>query len=361
MKELSPKSAFITKVEQLLDQYRSLYDGDCPYILNERLTLEQIEQFEASAKIILPQDYKDFLFHIGNGGKYARQFPLSLSHAKDCLEESIRNTVGFEYMSLPFHLEKCNSCFDDNFDADLDDDDVFDEPEDDGYNHMIVEALHGTITLHNDGCGYFIVMIVSGELAGKLYYIDTANGQGTRFVSDSFADYYLKWLNQQLTQRLAYFEQNDKFDCVITNVKLGGNVRDLHVRKLQNDFRFQFEYFCPGDFKHEGGYSEHTKVNDRLVVSLYMEHRSYSVLELIKVDNSMEPSMTHIGERSLHEVIGRVKRLFTHDIGGKCFPLFVEGLEQEILIKGVKDLSVSVGDVFKIRGRLSGEVYRIMR
>ncbi|GED59990.1 SMI1/KNR4 family protein [Brevibacillus formosus] len=360
MKDTVSKSAFITKVEEMLDQYHSLYDGNCPYVLNERLTLEQIEQFEASAHIVLPQDYKDFLLHIGNGGKHAKQFPLSLSHAKESLEESLRQTVGLEYMSLPFSLEKCNSCFDDDFDDsedDTEDDTIIDE----AYDHMIIEALHGTITLHNDGCGYFIVMIVSGELSGKLYYIDTASGQGTRFVSDSFAEYYLKWLNQQVARRSAYLEHNDKFDCVITDVKLGGNVRDLHVRKLNNDFLFQFEYFCPGDFIHAGGYSEHTKVNDHIVVSLYMEHLSYSVLVVTQVDKRTEPSVTHVGERSLHEVIGRVNRLFTHDIGGNCFPLYVEGLDQEILIKGVKDLVVSVGDVYKIRGRLSGEVYRISR
>ncbi|QDS36163.1 SMI1/KNR4 family protein [Brevibacillus brevis] len=356
MRDTAPKSAFITKVEEMLDQYRSLYDGDYPYILNDCLTWEQIEQFEASAHIVLPQDYKDFLLHIGNGVQRAKQFPLSLSHAKDSLESSIQKTVGLEYMSLPFSLEKCNSCFDDDFDE-TEDDTVTDE----AYDHMIIEALHGTITLHNDGCGYFIVMIVSGELSGKLYYIDTANGQGTRFVSDSFAEYYLKWLNQQLTRRLAYLEQNDKFDCVITDVKLGGNVRDLHVRKMNHNFLFQFEYFCPNDFMLEGGYSEYTKVHDHLVTSLYMEHISYSVLEVTHVEIRTEPSISHVGERSLHEVIGRVNRLFTHDIGGNCFPLYVEGLEQEILIKGVKDLVVSVGDVYKIRGRLSGEVYRITR
>ncbi|NQF15709.1 SMI1/KNR4 family protein [Brevibacillus sp. HB1.3] len=358
MIDTAPKSAFITEVEEMLDQYHSLYDGNCPYVLNERLTLEQIEQFESSAHIVLPQDYKDFLLYIGNGGKHAKQFPLSLSHAKGCLEESLRKTVGLEYMSLPFSLDKCNRCFDDDLDE-TEDDTITDD--DVGYDQMITEALHGTITVHNDGCGYFIVMIVSGELAGKLYYIDTCNGQGTRFVSDSFAAYYLKWLNQQMTRRLAYLEQNDKFECVITDVKLGGNVRDLHVRKLNNDFLFQFEYFCPGDFMLAGGYSEYTKVNDHLVVSLYMEHVSFSALELTQLDNNMEPSLSHIGDRSLHEVIGRVNRLFTHDIGGNHFPLYVEGLEQEILIKGAKDIAVSVGDVYKIRGRLSGEVYRITR
>ncbi|RNB74223.1 SMI1/KNR4 family protein [Brevibacillus invocatus] len=53
------------------------------------MTLEKIEHFEATANIELPQDYRDFLLHIGDGARQDRQFPLSLSHAKDCLESSM--------------------------------------------------------------------------------------------------------------------------------------------------------------------------------------------------------------------------------------------------------------------------------
>ena len=146
----------------------------------------------------------------------------------------------------------------------------------------------------------------------------------------------------------------------------GGNVRDLHVRKIQNDFSFQFEFFCPGDFVREGGHTEYTKVDDQLVVSLSMEHKSYSPLVLEKLDGSVElegaaQSLTLMGDRSVHTVIGRVNRLFEHSTGENRFPLYVEGLEQEILIKAPNDLTVTVGDVYKVTGQLNGGVYRIMR
>ena len=359
MTATSPKSEFITKVEQMLDQYQSLYDGNCPYSLNDQLTLEKIEHFEATANIELPQDYRDFLLHIGDGARQDRQFPLSLSHAKDCLESSLQESVGFAYMSLPFTIENCNQYFGEGFDEM--DDDISDEELED----LQMKALQGTLTLHNDGCGYYIVMIVTGELAGKLYYIDTCGGQGAYLVSDSFGEYYLKWLNRKITERLAFLEQHDRFECVITHVKLGGNVRDLHVSKVQDDFSFQFEFYCPWDFMREGGYSEYTKVDDHLVVSLSMEHKSYCPLVLEKLEGpsahkTLRP-LTLVGERSEHVMIGRVNRLFVHDSGETCFPLFVEELGQEILVKGLGELEIAVGDVYRVRGQLNGEVYQIWR
>jgi len=45
-----------------------------------------------------------------------------------------------------------------------------------------------------------------------------------------------------------------------------------------------------------------------------------------------------------------VNRLFEHSTSENRFPLYVEGLEQAILIKAQNDLPVSVGDVYKATG-----------
>lgn len=356
---MHPKSSFLLQVEHMLEQYRRLYDGNCPYVLNPPLTAEHIAHFEAAAHIELPQDYRDFLLHIGDGGKQKRQFPLPLSRARDCLEEDNHHVDGIDIMSLPFSVESCNLYYGEEFD------DIDDDISDEALEKLKREALQGTLTVHNDGCGYYMVLIVSGALAGQLYDIDTCHGQGARKVSDSFGEYYIEWLQQKITERLAFLEQNDKFECIITKVKLGGNVRDLHVRKRDNGFAFSFEFFCPGDFIREGGYSEYTQVGDQLVVSLSMEHKSYLPLEIEKVDETSAtgslPPLTLLGERSLHAVIGQVNRLFVHDTGVPCFPLYVEGLEQEVLVKGLRDMTVSVGEVYKLTGQLNGEIYKITR
>lgn len=369
-------SEFIQTVNKLLDEYKGLYQGECPYVLHERLSESQVEQFEAAAGTPLPQDYRDFLIHIGDGAAKKRQFPLSLSHAKACLEYCLQEETEPDYISRPFSADSCNRAFHEDYedgDSDMDEDAA-----DEHYNRLYSEALQGTITLHHDGCGYYIVMIVTGELAGQLYYIDTCHGQGIRKVSDSFAEYYLKWLERRILERRAELERNDPFDCVITKVKLGGNVRDLTVKKAEPPFEFQFEYFCPGDFALEGGHTELTQVHDRLVVSLYMEDRSFSPVAYKKLEesaspvspaspappetgNSSGPPMNLIGDRSEHIVIGQVRRLFKYDTGELAFPLYVERLEQEILIRGLDIPDLAVGDRLQIQGRLCGEVYRIRR
>ncbi|MCM3081294.1 hypothetical protein M3558_19890 [Brevibacillus invocatus] len=50
-----------------------------------------------------------------------------------------------------------------------------------------------------------------------------------------------------------------------------------------------------------------------------------------------------------------------HDTGETCFSLFVEELGQEILVKGLGELEIAVGDVYRVRGQLNGEVYQIWR
>ncbi|MNZ96266.1 hypothetical protein D3C78_1154520 [compost metagenome] len=321
----------------MLEQYKALFEDNCPYTLNEKVSLEKIKQFEAMANIVLPQGYKDFLLYIGNGAKQHRQFPLSISHATDCLETCLRSDVGLEYMSLPFSLENCNKCFDERLEA------IDDDVTDDEYETFVLKALQGTLTLHNDGCGYFVVLVVTGELAGKLLFIDTCHGRGAHLISDSFEEYYVKWLDNKITEQLSYMEQNNKFDCTITHVKLGGNVRDLEVI-TPNHFKLQFEYYCPQDFVREGGYSDLTKTNDKLLISLYMEHKSYSPLEceIINNENAMESinPITLIGDRSEHIVIGQVNRLFKYKTNENSFPLYIEALQQEILIKGAAILNI---------------------
>ncbi|WP_410771527.1 SMI1/KNR4 family protein [Fontibacillus sp. BL9] len=367
----SPASEFIHKVTRLLDEYRSLYQGQGPYVLNEKLSKSEVEKFESAAGIKLPQDYRDFLIHIGDGAAKKRQFPLSLSHAKDCLESCLQEETGLQHVGRPFSADSCNKAFHEDYEEI--DEDMDDDAAEQYYNRLYREALQGTITLHNDGCGYYIVMTVSGELSGQLYYIDTCHGQGIHKVSDSFADYYLKWLERRILERQANLEQNDKFDCVITQVKLGGNVRDLTVTKTESSYEFQFEFFCPGDFAREEDTTDLTRVHDRLVVSLYMKNESYSPLEYKKLErsagsltplhpgNSSGRHLELIGGRSEHIVIGQVKRLFRYNTGELAFPLYVEGLEQEILIRGLDIPDLAVGDVLQIQGRLCGEVYQIRR
>ncbi|MVP02057.1 SMI1/KNR4 family protein [Paenibacillus lutrae] len=80
---------FIPKVTSMLEKYRELFQGDCPYVLNPTLSKKQVDQFESQAGIVLPPGYRDFLLHIGNGAAGTRPFPLSLSHVNNCLDAPV--------------------------------------------------------------------------------------------------------------------------------------------------------------------------------------------------------------------------------------------------------------------------------
>lgn len=145
----SPNS-FVKQVGLLLEEFSDLHDGKSPYTLNEPIRNEQVEQLELKTKVDLPADYRDFLIHIGNGGTHHRPFPVALSHVSDALRSCLQSeAVDETYIGLPFEPYKCKLCFDDILDE------IDDDMEDYEYDEMLIEAFHGTITLYNDGCGYY--------------------------------------------------------------------------------------------------------------------------------------------------------------------------------------------------------------
>lgn len=362
------QSPFVTEAFDLLEKYNSLYNGASPYRLNNTLSEKEIQQFEKKSQIVLPQGYRDFLLHIGNGGKAHRQFPLPLSESADPLKNVFKaEELDWSYMSKPFIEEQCNYYY-------LEDEEhnsLPDDLEEEAYDRLALLALHGTLAIYNDGCGYYDLLIVSGELAGKVISIDTCHGQGFRVLSPSFEHYFVNWMNDRINNRQAQLEHKDVFTCTIAGVKLGGSVRQLSVIKKANQFPFQFELFAPGDFAREGENSTLTQINDHITISLYMEERNYQPLEWIKLnaesdetplEASSDAHLALTGDRSEHVIIGEVRRLFRYHNHEDNFPLFVHGLDQEILIKGLSDAEgVQAGDWLRIKGRLNGNLYQIKR
>ncbi|MHA7964791.1 SMI1/KNR4 family protein [Paenibacillus sp. CAU 1782] len=345
-----------------MEKYSSLYNGASPYSPNPALSEDEVRQFEKKSHIILPPGFRDFLLHIGNGGKEHRKFPLPLSEAADPLKNVFKSEeLDWTYMSKPFIEEQCNYYYLENEAQD----NLPDDLEEEEYDRLALLALQGTLAIYNDGCGYYDLLIVSGELAGKVISIDTCHGQGFRVKSPSFEHYFVNWMKHRINERQAQLEHEDIFACKIAGVKLGGSVRDLAVVKKENGFSFQFELFAPGAFAREGEHSTFTLVDDEITVSLYMEHRNYKPLEWDREKPPHEArgaQLTLVGDRSEHVVFGEVKRLFRYHNHQDNFPLFVHGLDQEILIKGLSNTEeVKVGDWLRIKGRLNGDLYQIKR
>lgn len=366
--EANSPSPFAEQVGLLLEEFSALHEGKSPYTLNKPLTNGQVEQFERRTKVDLPADYRDFLIHIGNGGKFDRPLPVDLSHASDALRSCLQSeSVDETYIGLPFDPYKCKLCFDDSLDA------IDDDTEDHEYDKMLLEAFHGTVTLYNDGCGYYDLLVVAGEQRGKVYAIDTCHGQGIREIADSFEAYFMKFINYQIEERRAHNEHYDKFECYINEVIPGGNVRDLVVTTKEQQRTFQFEYFAPQEFLQEGEESRLNQVDDHITISLFMEDRSYSnvIVTPLSAANSVATAVEEtkiqsdldlVGDRSEHIIVGQIKRRFNYGrLRNNSFPLFIESLQQEILIIGDQDVDYQIGDWLKIKGRLNGEIYKVVR
>ncbi|MNN54049.1 hypothetical protein D3C81_1688400 [compost metagenome] len=96
-----------------------------------------------------------------------------------------------------------------------------------------------------------------------------------------------------------------------------------------------------------------------------MKHVSFSPLEYKIIEDGTPGSplgqIELVGDRSEHIVVGRVNRLFEHDPEHSGFPIYVEELQQEILIQELDIPDLKVGDALQIKGRLCGEVYEISR
>ncbi|MBP1905144.1 hypothetical protein J2Z32_001772 [Paenibacillus turicensis] len=360
-------SPFVKQVGLRLEEFSALHDGKSPYTLNKPITTGQVEQFERKTKVDLPVDYRDFLIYIGNGGTHHRPFPVALSHASDALRSCLQSEpVDETYIGLPFDPHKCRLCFDEGLDA------IDDEIEDYEHDKMVVEAFHGTITLYNDGCGYYDLLVVAGEQKGKVYALDTCAGQGIREIADSFEAYFMNFINFQIEERRAHNEHNDKFESDIKEVIPGGNVRDLIVTTKKNKKTFQFEYFAPQEFLREGETSKLNQVNDVITISLFMEDKSYSSVIITpllanSLTSALEEANTSsdfllVGERSEHIIIGRVNRRLEYGrLQSRTLPVFIESLQQEILIIVDEEIDYQVGVWLKIKGRLNGEIYKCIR
>lgn len=144
-----------------------------------------LEAFEARHGISLPADYRAFLQHLGNGGAgpYYGLLPLDswdTAHggeqlpgflAADCpfVPEMQRDT-GWEARAFP-HLSE-------------------DEREE--------RRFQGTLSLVDQGCACYALLIVSGPARGRVLYVDN-DGNPPYFVEhEDFINWYERWLDELL-------------------------------------------------------------------------------------------------------------------------------------------------------------------
>jgi hypothetical protein len=147
--------------------------------LNAPLPETAVSKFEADHGVRLPDGYREFLLHVGNGGAgpYYGLLPLdqwAYAVGRDAAD------LPKDYLASPSHL--------------VPDSPQVQAPDDDELFHQ------GTITLVIDGCGFFTLLVVSGPARGQIVGTD---GCGSTFFygASGFLHWYETWLDDHLGLR----------------------------------------------------------------------------------------------------------------------------------------------------------------
>jgi HEAT repeat protein len=173
----------LQKLQQARQRKLSCFGSDRHgFRLNNPLSEVEIQAFETSHNIRLPDDYRTFLAYAGNGGAgpYYGIFPLDKwdDFADWVIDEKPDN---FLSLSCPLH-SKMNLAED--------------------WEELLAKdeatPYRGTLSLGSQGCTYAMQLIVSGTAIGQVVYVD-ADGQVPYIVREpDFLAWYERWLDELL-------------------------------------------------------------------------------------------------------------------------------------------------------------------
>jgi hypothetical protein len=193
------------------------------YTLNPVLSEEYVQNWEEKYGVQLPQDYKDFLTQIANGGAGPYYGLYSLENGiKEAKEYAhINETEQIEDpFTIDFPVSKSEAdtfvtyyyeCLDDGEDDEIE----FFEP---------FDPLTGCIFLSDYGCGWSYFLVIKGEMAGTVWF------QGD-YLSPciyknrilTFSEWYENWLDTSLQEISPKKNKKDDIDLGATILNYDGH------------------------------------------------------------------------------------------------------------------------------------------
>jgi len=180
-------------IRQELDVLRRSRDnsvfgaGRHGFVLASTLSQAEVKAFEEKHGIVLPEEYRAFLTEVGNGG--AGPFyginPLGLNEWGDPLEGEEFGSLRRPFPgSLPVNTP--------------------------GPEFSAEDLLDGCLQIAHQGCGYYVLLVVSGPFRDSLWEDLRVIDGGLRPLLDEkggnlgFGDWYMAWLRSPL--RIGTFE-----------------------------------------------------------------------------------------------------------------------------------------------------------
>jgi hypothetical protein len=170
------------------------------FLFNKPIKESEVLAFEKKFEIQLPLEYRSFLLNLGNGGAgpYYGLLPLEkwdwfLGGCEDDTEAcSMLQSPCLLIPDLPEKKEEWKSV-------------LRDEACKKGISPTGWDSYQGTITLCDQGCTYYAVLILNGPYTGRIVNIDMM-GNSPRFSPySSFLDWYEGWLNKVLNKEKIFW------------------------------------------------------------------------------------------------------------------------------------------------------------
>ena len=181
--------------------YKTFGSDTHKYKFNFCLTEDAINSFEKSFSITLPNDYKNFLTQIGNGGSGPAYgfFPL-----QDWNFELDITSKDFLSTEFPY-IDKWNAAPDfDTDNADYTETEEFQKWEAEYYSNR---HITGSLRICHYGCAIYYLLIVTGKEAGHIWVDDRASDYGIYPATSkatgermTFIEWYDEWLTESLNQ-----------------------------------------------------------------------------------------------------------------------------------------------------------------
>ena len=158
---------------------------------------DDIEKFEAEAGLPIPEDYRDFLLRIGNGGTPpCRLVRLSWWDASYWLDDTRPTMAALPCVVTP--------SAEDHGTAWLDRTNVSDWKE--RWDREEWSPMFGTIAIAEIGCGLFYSMIMTGALRGRIFsWGDAALVPPIFCKEDCFGEWFEACLDRLLTGYPVHF------------------------------------------------------------------------------------------------------------------------------------------------------------
>ncbi|XDZ54820.1 SMI1/KNR4 family protein [Flavobacterium tructae] len=167
------------------------------YTIGKTISADQIIHFETEYNLELPEDYKAFLLHIGNGGKSDQDaaagpgygiFPLGKNvdefvsvNTKKYLKEACKLYLKMSdefWIGLNKNIEENDEISNEDFDFELG------------------KIFSGLLPLGTQGCSYYHALVLTGELKGRVVNIDIDRQKPFFTFESNFLDWYERWLDE---------------------------------------------------------------------------------------------------------------------------------------------------------------------